>query len=115
MKAKDLLESIEKTPARSAWDKGVKEYAREILAELEERGAEINSRNALNGAEDWNQYSDGGCSLIYDEDIASRLVCPSRRARALRSETNWLKVQARALAQAWHLISAMVHRKAANA
>ena len=27
----------------------------------------------LNGAENWNQYSYGGCALIYDTDIAVTL------------------------------------------
>ena len=36
----------------------------------------------LNGAERWQEYSDGGCSLIYDGDIAARVCTPSEYKRA---------------------------------
>ena len=36
----------------------------------------------LNGAERWQEYSDGGCSLIYDGDIAARVCTPSEYRRA---------------------------------
>ena len=70
----------------SAWKKGVKEYADELLDNLEEKAQyyERLPRNEkelkewlLNGAMDWADYSYGGCSLIYDGDIAERLCTPS--------------------------------------
>lgn len=102
----------------SAWVKGVREYAIELLKETKgvpTRGESINDW-LLCGAADWEQYSYGGCALIYDEDIAKRLCCPSELKRKRNGELNpnsretWLDVQARALHQAsmmirhaWHL------------
>ena len=60
----------------------------------------------LNGAADWSQYSWGGCSLIYDSDIAERLCSPSELKKTRNGERRpnsreeWLDTQARALFQA---------------
>ena len=60
----------------------------------------------LNGARDWNEYSCGGCSAIYDEHIARRLCTPSELRRTYygnrrpNNRETWLDVQARALFQA---------------
>ena len=54
-------------------------------------------------ADDWSAYSWGGCSLIYNGDIAARLCCPSELARTRNgdrrpnSREEWLDTQARAL------------------
>jgi len=98
---------------RSAWGRGVTQYALEILDSIDCENvrdlytrAEL-ERLALNGAESWSQYSQGGCSLIYDADIAERLCTPSelRKTRGGEREPNaresWLQVQARALRQAF--------------
>lgn len=98
---------------KSAWDQGVRKYALEILENAREMYGgreELNLRNynkiLLNGASDWKQYSHGGCSLIYDEDIAKRTCNKSEllktRGGQLRpnSRESWLDVQARALYQA---------------
>ena len=64
----------------------------------------------LNGAQDWQEYSDGGCSLIYDGDIAARVCTPSEYKRSHggerypNSRETWLDVQARALSQAARLV-----------
>lgn len=113
-----LYQSIKSEKQRSAWDKGVTQYALEMVKQL---GEQINGgyfeeldlteskkvRAALlNGAADWSQYSWGGCSLIYDGDIAERLCCPSELKktrygeRRPNSREEWLDVQARALFQA---------------
>ena len=105
---------------RSAWNKGVTLYALELVEELKER-AEYEGRNPepgkecrewmLNGAQDWNQYSWGGCSLIYNGDIAERLCCPSELKRTCNGERRpnsreeWLDTQARALYQAANRVS----------
>ena len=82
---KQLREAIEATPARSAWDKAVKLYALELIEELpddqEFYGSPADKKELLNGADDWQQYSEGGCSLIYDGDIAERLCSPSEYRR----------------------------------
>lgn len=60
----------------------------------------------LNGADGWPQYSEGGCSLIYDPDIAERLCTPSELKKNRHGDRNpnswetWLQCQARALHQA---------------
>lgn len=113
-----LYQSIESEKQRSAWDKGVTQYALEMVKQL---GEQINGgyfeeldlteskkvRAALlNGAADWSQYSWGGCSLIYDSDIAERLCNPSELKKTRNGERRpnsreeWLDTQARALFQA---------------
>lgn len=106
-----LLTEYNKRPARSAWERGGKEYADELCERLKESD-EVAITNAseleqilLNGARDWKEYSEGGCSLIYDYDIAERLCSPSELKRVKGGERNpnaretWLDVQARALRQ----------------
>ncbi len=102
--------------ARSAWDKGVTLYALELLDNLRDlNGREVETRKALetallNGARNWSEYSWGGCSLIYDGDIAAALCSPSELKRTRGGEwrpnrrEEWLDVQARALYQACRLI-----------
>lgn len=113
-----LYQSIESEKQRSAWNKGVTQYALEMVEQL---GEQINGgyfeeldlteskkvRAALlNGATNWSQYSWGGCSLIYDSDIAERLCSPSELKKTRNGERRpnsreeWLDVQARALFQA---------------
>jgi len=104
---------------RSQWERGVREYAIELMENLAEldnddfASASIVQRALLNGASDWQQYSEGGCSLCYDGDIAHRLCTPSEirrlhyREGGFRNpnrEENWLDIQTRALHQAAHLI-----------
>ncbi len=109
-----IRDAIEKAPARSAWSKGVKLYALELLEELpaeqEFYGSPADKKELLNGADDWQQYSEGGCALIYDGDIAERLCSPSEYKRTKEGQNppnareSWLDVQARALYQAAALI-----------
>ena len=114
----DIRESLLNYTQRSAWDKGVTEYALELVEQLGEQIRdgyfdELDLSDPkkvwaalLNGAADWSQYSWGGCSLIYDGDIAERLCCPSELKktrngeRRPNSQEEWLDVQARALYQA---------------
>lgn len=112
-----LIEKIDATPARSAWQKGVKSYAVELLENViswadcgDEIPEKITEEYLLNGAENWNKFSEGGLSLCYNEQIAERLCTPSefkkKRGGLLdpNSRENWIDVQARALFQAWELI-----------
>ena len=115
-----MTKELEARKDRSAWNKGVTLYAFELVEELKER-AEYEGRNPeagkecrewmLNGAQDWSQYSWGGCSLIYDRDIAERLCCPSELKRTRNGERRpnsreeWLDTQARALYQAANRVS----------
>ncbi len=107
-----VLNDCNEKPERSAWGRGVQTYAVEIAETLADQTREVEPTRAaiehiaLNGARDWTQYSWGGCSLIYDEDIAKSLCPPSTLKRkhngALppNSCEEWLDVQARALMQA---------------
>lgn len=114
---------------RSAWGRGVNAYALELVEELRERAA-YEGRNPepgkecrewmLNGAQDWNQYSWGGSSLIYDGDIAERLCTPSELKKTRHGERRpnsreeWLDTQARALTQACNRV-ARVYRSIVTA
>ena len=126
MNYKTIERKIKNHPGRSAWNKGVKDYALRFLEDFREWGytgrdicpnasAKICNRallekTLLNGAENWNQYSWGGCALIYDEDIAKALCNPSELKKthngALRpnKREEWLDVQARALFQACYML-----------
>ena len=109
----ELAALITATPARSAWRRGVKAYALEMLegADGELSAVADLKKEVLNGAANWREYSYGGCALIYDADIAERLCSPSEYKRtregqrAPNSRETWLDVQARALGQAASLIA----------
>lgn len=115
-----MAEELEARKDRSAWNKGVTLYALELVDELRER-AEYEGRNPeagkecrewmLNGAQNWNEYSWGGSSLIYNGDIAERLCCPSELKKTRNGERRpnsreeWLDTQARALFQACNRVA----------
>ena len=117
---KELKQAIDASPARSAWAKAVKLYAYELVEEMDDSkefyGSPADRKELLNGASDWNQYSWGGCSLIYDACIAERLCTPSelkkRHGGDYRPNINeeWLDAQARALYQAEQLIFDLAER-----
>lgn len=111
----ELRKLVEQIPNTSAWNRGVKEYTDELLDNLEERAQSYerlpkNEKELeewlLNGAMSWDEYSYGGCSLIYNGDIAERLCTPSELKKkdggrlAPNSNESWLDVQIRALYQA---------------
>lgn len=121
-----MTDIIEALPARSAWSRAKKEYAKDLLGNL--RGAAAYAAETgtpspltdheavraalLSGARDWSEYSRGGCALIYDGDIAARVCSPSelRRThggqRGPNPRETWLDVQARALYQAGAVLMA---------
>ena len=121
-----IKNKLENRKDRSAWDKGVTIYALELLDEIKEyiddNGKEPQTMEelkkiALNGAENWNKYSWGGCSLIYNADIAERLCTPSELKKTRNGERRpnsreeWLDVQARALRQAYSRIKWIFYKK----
>ena len=119
-KIEEIRKALEERKDRSAWNKGVTVYALELLEVYAER-AEYEGRDAedrkefrewiKNGADGWEAYSWGGSSLIYNEDIAERLCCPSELKKTRNGERRpnsreeWLDVQARALYQASNRLS----------
>ena len=104
-----IIKALQSSPARSAWARGVKDLAIDLVDGLED-GAQITRESMLNGAQDWSQYSYGGCALIYDADIAEALYSPSELKSRNGGEwqpskrETWLDVQARALGQACKLV-----------
>lgn len=117
-----IKKELEQQKGRSAWRRGVINYAWEIIDNIEQNHnylglnddttlspAEL-KKAMLNGAENWSEYSWGGYSLIYDTDIAQALCNPTefKRANGGRRRPNnreqWLDTQARALSQAAELI-----------
>lgn len=126
MEKAKLIKAIEARKERSAWSKGVKDYALEMVEDFENNRLDVLHLIApcdlnyyvrklcLNGASDFKELSYSGNYLIYDEDIAKRLCTKSElksvthkdgslREKANKRET-WLDVQARALYQAYFLI-----------
>ena len=110
----EMTALVAATPARSAWMRGVKEYAIEMVCNAEGpplAGVADLKKELLNGARTWKEFSEGGCALIYDGEIAERLCSPSefrktrQGERAPNSRETWLDVQARACGQAATLIA----------
>lgn len=121
---KKYADYIEKrTGYASAWGRGVKKYALDILDDLKQiadyegeplqlDGASFEEFEniALNGAENWQEFSRGGLTLIYDGGIAKRLSTKTELKKTNdgekqpNSRETWLDVQARALYQAARLV-----------
>lgn len=120
----DIQAEITARSARSAWDKGVREYAVELFDRFVEgrhltddtRIGKITEKDLMNGAESWEQYSYGGCAEVYDGDICERLCTASEKRRTRDGELplhgeDWLSVQARALRQAARIVVRVVNRR----
>lgn len=113
MKKEEIKKALDirYSKARSAWQRGVIEYAVELVDGFE--GESFTEEALLSGARNWKEYSYGGCSLIDDVSICERLCTPHEIARKHRGELQpnrtetWLDVQARALSQACHMILRM--------
>ena len=110
-----LTSALATIPAgRSAWSRAVHAYAVELVESLDD-SADLSNETLLRkallaGASDWQQYSEGGCALVYNADIAERLCSPSELKRCKGGERqpnareNWIECQARSLAQAAALV-----------
>lgn len=122
----DIRREIAERPVRSAWDKGCREYAIELFDELVEHrkltdqselGENVTEKELLCGASDWNQYSFGGCTLVYDGDICERLCTPKEAERLKYGERkpplhdSWLDAQAAALKQAANIVRRVANRR----
>ena len=131
----EIRNQITATKPRGAWAAGVKLYALDILDTIEERsdyeGHEPENLQelkeyALNGAKDyrhpqslykaWSVASWGGSYLIYDGDICKRLCNATEQKKTdngnkrPNAREEWLDVQARALFQAYSIISEIANR-----
>lgn len=121
-----VANEVNNTKTRSAWSKGVKAYALEMLESFEEwrkwneengeSVPELDERTALNGAKDWSAWTYGGCGLVYDCAIAERLCTPSELRkldggeRVLSGAATWCDIEARAARQAWQMIAKAVRK-----
>lgn len=119
-----VANEVNNTKTRSAWRRGVKAYALEMLERFEEwrewneengeSVPELDEVTALNGAHDWGAWSYGGCGLVYDAYIAERLCTPSELkklhggARVPAGVATWCDIEARAAWQAWRMIAEAV-------
>ena len=121
MNKEATLDKLKAVKCRSAWSKGVKEYAYSLLGNIfsySDYKAINNCKSLhevlLNGAKDWKQFSYSCRGLVLDEDIAKTLCSPSElkkcRNGMLRPNKHekWLDVQTRALIQAEKLIKECV-------
>ena len=121
MNLEATLENLKAAKCRSAWDKGVKEYAfmlfNRIFLNFDDK--EITNCQSLheallNGSKDWDSFSCGGGALVLAEDIAALLCTPSELKRCKdgmlkpNKQERWLDVQTRALVQAERLIQSCV-------
>ena len=117
MNKEATLENLKAVKCRSAWSKGVKEYAYMLLDNifLHSDYKSINDckslhRELLHGKKNWHQFSSCGYALLYDEDIAENLCSPSKLKKCKNGilrpnkKEQWLDVQAQALFQAEKLI-----------
>ena len=122
MNKKELIAAIKASKARSAWAKGVKWYALNLVEESYKEDTDIVKADVaiyLNGAENWREYSYGVLdgALVYDYDIAKRLCTPGELRKTdfgrklPNGFENWLDVQARALYQAHRLIAELIKRE----
>ena len=119
----ELLQALDALPrGRSAWVRGVRQYAREMVEDLDADTVltrDTARRTVLNGASDAREYSEGGNTLIYDSDIAARLYTPSELRRKKGGvlppnwNESWLDVQTRAIIQAVSLAARLVRRAGA--
>lgn len=102
---------------RSAWDKGVKQWALDLLDGMDNK-AEFSSLTsllleALSGSLDWKQYCYDDKGIISDYSIVEAFCTPTEKQRyisrlgALRApnaDETWMDVQVKAATQAWDLI-----------
>ena len=78
-----INQALGQIKTRSSWSKGVLLYAYDLLENLEwfddedlefvESNKKLFVKSLMNGAANWYDYSEVGCSLIYDGQIAARL------------------------------------------
>ena len=104
-----IINQLHNISTRSAWARGVVNYAIGLIDSVEKDNITLDDVRAgvlLNGAQDWHDYSYGGCALVYEADIAAALCTPSELKKTRNGERNpnsrenWLDVQARAPFQA---------------
>ena len=117
MNKEATLKNLKLVKCRSAWNKGVKEYAYMLLDNIFSYSDYKSITNfkslheeLLNGKRNWYQFSWEGDALVYDKNIAETLYSPSKLKKCKNGmlrpnkKEQWLDVQAQALFQAEKLI-----------
>lgn len=89
----ELINAINVSKARSAWAKGVKNYALNLVEEIYQNDTDIVKTDIsvyLSGAKNWKNYSYvvRGYSLVCNYDIAKLLCTPSE----LKKNRLWSQV-----------------------
>ena len=118
MNKEATLENLKAVKCRSAWSKGVKEYAYMLLDEISDYKSINNYKSLhevlLDGAPNWKRFSYSCCALVLNKDIAKTLCSPSELKKCKNGilrpnkKEQWLDVQTRALIQAEKLIKECV-------
>lgn len=111
-----LPELIKRSSGRSAWQRGVQEYALEMVEALSNEAfdASLTEEKLLKGAKNWQEYSTSGRSLTDLKAIAKRLCNASQLKYTRNGELpmskkySWLDMQAVALQSAAERILTMV-------
>ena len=89
---KGLYEKTEKWNPRSAWEKGVRQTMFEMVDRLNEWNDTGYLKETdfvpgafemkmLDGAQNWTDFAESGCSLCYTQDIVERFCTPSEKRR----------------------------------
>ena len=117
MNKEATLENLKAVKCRSAWIKGVKEYAYMLLDNIFSHSDYKSITNCkslhealLDGAPNWKRFSYICCTLVLNKDIAKTLCSPSELKKCKNGmlrpnkKEQWLDVQARALFQAERII-----------
>lgn len=110
MTKEKLYQKVRESKANSAWTRGVREYAMELIDNWYDESVPVSEKILLNGASNWHEYSWGGCAFCYDSEIVERLCAPWKLKRTDYGRRNpnryeeWLDVQTRALRQASRLV-----------
>lgn len=110
MTKKELYQKVKESKANSAWTRGVREYAMELIDNWYDESVPISEKILLNGARTGLSIHGGGCAYCYDKQIAERLCAPWELKRTNygnkkpNKNEEWLDTQARALYQASKLV-----------
>lgn len=125
---KDIRNELENCSARSAWDRGVRDFAVDMFEKYLERRnlsiwdgsvriGKITEEDLLDGAKNWSRYSRDGNYLVYDQDIC-RALCSQRDQKRTQDgkfppndKEDWIDFQARALQQAAQKVMKAVNRR----
>ena len=121
MKVKDIKKELMETQNknRSQWDKGVHVLAYDMVEKLDDE-VELDIRTSetqlLQGADNWQEASEGACFYVYGDDICSLLCPPSVQKRydygmkEPSAHETWIDMQARALKQAFNRVQRIIRK-----